>query len=136
MCYDCCSPLPAAQSRAILVDGTHGTNKYKFCLTSVLVIDENNKAIPVAFFIHSRQSEDVLRRFFDTLAEELGADFCPSVAIVDDAIAEINALEGSRWCATHCSVIPTTITAIPSGRARVQSFLPTEKSSDIVCPAD
>ena len=36
-----------AQGRAILVDGTHGTNKYKFCLTTVMVIDDNNRAIPV-----------------------------------------------------------------------------------------
>ena len=86
------------QDRAILVDGTHGTNKYKFCLTTVMVIDSNkNKAIPVAFFIHSRSTEEVLREFFDSLARSLGDDFCPSIAIVDDAIAEINALQGSLW---------------------------------------
>ena len=90
--------LFVVQGRAILVDGTHGTNKYKFCLTTVMVIDDHNRAIPVAFFIHSRQSEDVLTNFFNLLADELGGDFRPSVAIVDDAIAEINALQNSKWC--------------------------------------
>lgn len=85
------------QGRAILVDGTHGTNKYKFCLTTVMVIDDHNRAIPVAFFLHSSQSELVLNTFFNRLAEELGSDFRPAVAIVDDAIAEINALQNSTW---------------------------------------
>ena len=65
------------QGRAILVDGTHGTNKYKFCLTTIIVIDEHNKAIPVAFFIHSRQSDDVLAAFFDTLAEKAQPGLLP-----------------------------------------------------------
>lgn len=63
------------------MDLTRGHNKYKFCLSTVMVVDENNPANPVVFFIHSSQSEDVLTNFFDTLAQDLGPASPPPVSI-------------------------------------------------------
>lgn len=83
-----------------MLDGTFGTNKYKFCLSTLMVITEKNKAIPVGWLIHSSLSGQSMQRMLDALARHMGEHtFCPSVVIVDDSQAEINALEDdSIWC--------------------------------------
>ena len=86
------------QNRAVLLDGTFGTNKYKFCLSTLMVINKDNKAIPVAWLIHSRQSEQSMALMLDKLADHMGEGFTPSVVIVDDAQAEINAVKNGIWC--------------------------------------
>lgn len=82
----------------MLLDGTFGTNKYKFCLSTLMVINDKNKAIPVAWMIHSSQSEQSMKLMLDKLAVHMGEDFKPSVVIVDDAQAEINAVKHGIWC--------------------------------------
>jgi hypothetical protein len=94
------------------MDGTHGTNKYKFCLTTLMVIDGDGHGIPVGWMIHSSQSEESLFTMLEALAEHMGPTYKPSVIIVDDAMAEINAIKRCRWCAATALALPLS----PAGK--------------------
>lgn len=83
------------------MDGTFGTNKYKFHLTTLMVIDDQNHGIPVAFILHSNASADTMVKALDAFAEQVGVENGPSVVIMDDAAAEISAVKASKWCAAH-----------------------------------
>lgn len=97
----CLTPHVTTQGRALLMDGTHGTNKYKFCLTTLMVIHKvTGHGIPVGWLIHSSQSEESLTIMLNAMADRMGDAFQPSVIIVDDAQAEINAIKGCKWCGT------------------------------------
>ncbi len=82
----------------MLMDGTFGTNKYKFHLTTLMVIDDENHGVPVAFIIHSNASADTMVKALDAFAEAVGVENRPSVVIMDDAAAEISAVKASKWC--------------------------------------
>jgi hypothetical protein len=90
--------LHCPQGRAILLDGTFGTNKYKFCLSTLMVVDDFGHGIPVGWLIHSSMSEASMLTMLDSLATRMGEGFTPSVVIVDDAQAEINAVKHGIWC--------------------------------------
>ena len=81
----------------MLMDGTFGTNKWKFALTTIMVVNDQNHGVPVAFFVHSSQSADTIKRCLEALANRLGEDFRPSVMVIDDAAAEIAAVRESVW---------------------------------------
>ena len=66
-----------------------------------MVITKENRAIPVAWLIHSSQSEQSVAVMLDKLAEHMGEGFTPSVVIVDDAQAEINAVKNGIWCGSE-----------------------------------
>ena len=59
-------------SKLICVDATHGTTAYDFQLITVLVIDDFNEGIPVAWMISNKESTDPLRVFFQSLRERCG----------------------------------------------------------------
>ena len=80
------------------MDATFGTNKWKFALTTFMVVDEHKHGIPVCWMIHSSAKTETLLTCLDKIADHMGADFCPSVVIVDDCTAEINALRACKWC--------------------------------------
>jgi hypothetical protein len=65
-----------------------------------MVITGKNTAIPVGWMIHSSLSGLSIQLMLDALARHMGEHtFCPSVVIIDDSQAEINALEvDSIWC--------------------------------------
>jgi hypothetical protein len=86
--------------KTVLMDGTFGTNKWKFALTTIMVVNDQNHGVPVAFFVHSSQSADTIKRCLEALATRLGDGFMPSVMVIDDAAAEIAAVRESVWCAT------------------------------------
>ena len=56
-------------SRLICIDATHGTTAYDFQLITVLVIDDFNQGIPVAWMISNKKSTDSLQVFFQSLRE-------------------------------------------------------------------
>ena len=63
------------------------------------MVDENGHGIPVFWIIHSSSKEETLTQSFDAVAKRMGPDFKPSVIIVDDCQAEINAIRGCQWYA-------------------------------------
>lgn len=54
------------------VDATHGTTAYDFQLVTVLVIDDYNEGIPVAWLISNKETTDILKAFFSSLRERCG----------------------------------------------------------------
>ena len=56
----------------ICLDSTHGTNEYKFELTTLLVIDENNKGFPCRFMLSNIVSEITLNIFFEKIKDKIG----------------------------------------------------------------
>ena len=87
--------------RALLVDATFGTNKYKFALTTGMVLTGTGEGIPVFWVIHSSSTEAVLKMALDEVAKRMDRDgeYKPSVVIIDDCQAEINAVKNGVWCA-------------------------------------
>ncbi|XP_065206325.1 uncharacterized protein LOC135835821 [Planococcus citri] len=76
--------------KAICIDGTHGTNGYKFQLYTIIVLDEWDEGIPVAFAISNREDEDFFKIFFESLKSEVG-DISTELFMSDDASAFYNA---------------------------------------------
>ena len=79
-------------SKLICVDATHGSTAYDFQLITVLVIDDFNEGIPVAWIISNKESTDSLRVFFQSLRERC-RDVITQFFMSDDADAYHNA-----WC--------------------------------------
>ena len=77
-------------SKLICVDATHGTTACDFQLITVLVIDDYDEGIPVAWLISNKESTDVLRVFFKSLRDRCG-DVKTEFFMSDDAEAYHNA---------------------------------------------
>ncbi|XP_050311968.1 uncharacterized protein LOC126747421 [Anthonomus grandis grandis] len=58
--------------RIICIDGTHGTNRRNLDLTIILVKDENNMGVPVAFLLSNRLDQVIQEIFFRALQLRLG----------------------------------------------------------------
>ena len=72
------------------MDATHGTNVYDFQLITVLVIDDYDEGIPVAWLISNKESADILRVFFSRIRERCG-DVKTEIFMSDDTEAYHNA---------------------------------------------
>lgn len=55
----------------IFLDSTHGTNSYKYQLTSIVVLDEFGNGLPTAFCLSADVSANEWETFFVTIKEEL-----------------------------------------------------------------
>ena len=58
--------------KLICVDATHSTTAYDFHLVTVLVTDNYNEGIPVAWLISNKETTDALKIFFSSLRECCG----------------------------------------------------------------
>ena len=76
--------------KLVCVDATHGTISYDFQLTTVLVNDDYDEGIPVAWLISNRETADVLRVFFSSIRNKCG-DVKTEIFMSDDAKAYHNA---------------------------------------------
>ena len=56
----------------VCVDTVHGTNVYNFLLTTVMILDSNRQAFPVAFLFSTRETECVLKLFFRAIRARVG----------------------------------------------------------------
>lgn len=77
-------------TKLICVDATHGTTAYDFQLITVLLIDDYDEGIPVAWLISNREPPDVLRVFFRSIRERC-SDVKTEIFMSDDAEAYHNA---------------------------------------------
>jgi hypothetical protein len=60
--------------RIICIDGTHGTNRKEYELTTVLVKDDENMGFPVAFLVSNRRDQTIQEVFFKVWRERIGED--------------------------------------------------------------
>ena len=81
------------------MDGTFGTNKYKYHLTTLMVVDDHNHGVPVGWILHSNASAQTIKKALNALADNVGMEYRPAIVVMDDAIGEINAVEASKWYA-------------------------------------
>jgi hypothetical protein len=70
--------------RIICIDGTHGTNRKEYELTTVLVKDDENMGFPVAFLVSNRRDQTIQEVFFKELKEKLGEDIDAEFLMSDD----------------------------------------------------
>lgn len=59
-------------SNTICIDGTHGLNAYNFMLYSLLILDENNEGMPVAFCFSNRGTQGTYEQFFLAVKSRIG----------------------------------------------------------------
>ncbi|XP_065217732.1 uncharacterized protein LOC135843700 [Planococcus citri] len=72
-------------SKKICVDGTHGLNAYGYQLVTVLVIDEFNNGVPVAFCFSKKTDFDAMYLFFDKVKNAVGFPIKSDIFMSDDA---------------------------------------------------
>ena len=85
--------------RTIIMDATFGTNKYKYHLTTLMVIGEHGSGVPVAWIIHKYEDAFVLTPALDALADMMGGvlNFCPKYFLIDASAKETRAIKDSKW---------------------------------------
>ena len=69
----------------------------RFPMCTIMVKDKTDHGVPVAFIITSSGSTGVYKDVLNSLREHVGVDIQPLYILVDDAIAEINAIEQCEW---------------------------------------
>lgn len=69
----------------------------RFPMCTIMVKDKTDHGVPVAFIITSSGSTGVYKDVLNGLREHVGVDIQPLYILVDDAIAEINAIEQCEW---------------------------------------
>lgn len=74
----------------ICLDSTHGISKHGFELTTLLVIDEFEEGIPVAFCVSSSVNFVILKEFFNCI-KSVVSSIKPNIFMTDDAIMFKNA---------------------------------------------
>jgi len=69
----------------------------RFPLCTIMVKDKTDHGVPVAFIITSSGSSDVYTTVLDELRLHVGVDIQPKYILVDDAAAEISAIQRCEW---------------------------------------
>ncbi|KAF7284078.1 hypothetical protein GWI33_022695 [Rhynchophorus ferrugineus] len=75
----------------ICIDGTHGTNKMKYELVTVLTQDENKMGFSVAFRLSNRRDQIIIKFFLKTLVLKLGRPISCQYIMRDDETRFYNA---------------------------------------------
>lgn len=77
-------------SEKLCIDSTHGTNIYKFFLTTLLTVTEDGSGMPCAYLISKRVDTETLVRFFEAIKKKTNVIHCKAF-MSDDAPAFGNA---------------------------------------------
>ncbi|CAI5437420.1 unnamed protein product [Caenorhabditis angaria] len=96
--------------RVVVLDETHNITRYDLKLTTMLVMDENDRGVPVGFMLSNCSSTEELRFFFREV-KRIFPEFCPEVFMTDEAGAFWNAyvyefpqnrfITLKLWCRWH-----------------------------------
>ena len=84
------------KGNALLLDATFGTNHLKMPLYTGLVIDEFGNGVPCFMLVCQGVSQSEITKWMEALLQEARAedpDWMCTCILVDDAIAEINAIK-------------------------------------------
>ena len=91
----------------VCCDATHGTTGYEFKLSSLLVVDEFAEGVPVAYCLSNKETNSVLRPFFEKVMEKTGpispawfmSDLAPQFY---DSFTDVNSCSPKRlFCTWH-----------------------------------
>ncbi|XP_065203989.1 uncharacterized protein LOC135834080 [Planococcus citri] len=72
--------------RCVCIDGTHGLNEYKFILYTIVVLDEFDNGIPVAFCFSNRGTLQLYTLFFEKVKESLGKTITTKIFMSDGEV--------------------------------------------------
>ncbi|XP_074604241.1 uncharacterized protein LOC141857650 [Brevipalpus obovatus] len=84
--------LKAFGKNVVCIDSTHGCNAYKFQLTTLMTVDDNNHGVPLCFFISSSIATADFKKLFTVIKEHCGP-ITPTSFMSDDYPAYYAA-----WC--------------------------------------
>ena len=71
-------------NNVICIDSTFKTTGYDFTLITILVIDEFGEGYPVAWCLTSREDQELVSLFFETIKNKIGM-VTPQWIMTDDA---------------------------------------------------
>lgn len=71
-------------SNIILMDGTHGINKYRMDLTFILIKDDRGAGFPVAFMVSNRLDQIIQEVFLGTLKNRVKQNINGQYFMTDD----------------------------------------------------
>ena len=77
-------------NKVIFIDSTHGTTMYNFLLITVMVVDEFDEGVPIAWAISNREDQSVLIDFFKSIKAKVG-NLVPKFFMSDHAEQFYNA---------------------------------------------
>ena len=80
-------------NKVVCADSTHGTTMYDFLLITLMVLDEYDEGIPIAWAITNREDQSVLVEFFKSIKSKVG-NLSPKVFMSDCADQFYNAWVG------------------------------------------
>lgn len=80
-----CDALEKYGNNVVCMDATHGTTSYNFQLITILVMDEYEEGIPVAWAISNREDAMVLTQFLTAVKSRLKETIEPKYLMTDDA---------------------------------------------------
>eukprot|EP01018_Ginkgo_biloba_P037069 Gb_24215 [translate_table: standard] len=89
------------KNNLIATDSTFGTNKLKYFLFTLLVFDTHQNGVPIAWIISSSSSTSDIQSWMEKLQSriyEMDPTWRPSAFMVDDDVAEINAISDVFGC--------------------------------------
>lgn len=72
-------------------DGTHGLNRYRYQLYSLMVVDEYGNGIPVAYCFSNKADTIVIKIFFESLKKGLNYAVHTEILMIDDEPTFISA---------------------------------------------
>ena len=82
-------------TKAILMDATHGTTQYDFQLISIVVIDDYEEGLPVAWAVSNREDVTFLVQFLKAVRTQVGQ--CQTDYFMSDCAKQYF----NAWC--RCS---------------------------------
>eukprot|EP01018_Ginkgo_biloba_P006876 Gb_03544 [translate_table: standard] len=89
------------KNNLIATNSTFGTNKLKYPLFTLIVFDTHQNGVHVAWIISSSSSTNDIQNWIEKLwsrIHDVDATWRPSAFMVDDVIAEINAISDVFGC--------------------------------------
>ena len=79
-------------------------NQDRYTVTTLMGMDKHKHGLPGVHIIHSSSSAATLKLAFNSLRDYLGHDVQPSFVLIDDADAEIKAVQECEWGKRGCKV--------------------------------
>ena len=77
--------------KLVCIDSTHSITQYDFLLTTILVIDDFQAGVPVAWAISNGEDANLLQHFFNAVRVSCGQDILTDVFMTDLACNFYNA---------------------------------------------
>lgn len=87
--------------KVICIDGTRGLNDYNFQLFTILILDEYDEGIPVAFCFSNKSTKQLYKLFFSKVKKAINKSVQTNVFMSDDEMTFYDASNEITVPATH-----------------------------------